>query len=318
MISLIRTHYDGIGMDISAPTRFYTLDVLSTLAFGRPFGFMAANKDLWDYDAETSRYHLLLEWVVNYKPFRRLFQSRLMQALAGPKQTDKTGMGPVLAFAHKAVAERFGEKPAVVKNDMLGHFVAQGLSQLQCEVEAQLQIVAGSDSTTTVLRSTLYTLVGTPSAYHKLQAELDAADISHPVITHAEAQRLPYLQACVWEGLRLYPPFSGLTSKLSPGETFKGVMYPEGTEVGVSFRAMCRRKDIFGDDAELFRPERWIEAGVEERVRLRQCVDAVFGSGRFLCLGRHVAMMELGKALAEVSDPSLLSSLTSFGLSKIY
>ena len=61
-------------------------------------------------------------------------------------------------------------------------------------------------------------------------------------------------------------------------------------------------KDIFGEDADLYRPERWIDADQERKVRLRQCVDVVFGSGRWLCLGRHVAMMELGKALAEVSS----------------
>lgn len=251
--------------------------------------------------------HVALEWVVNHASFRRIFQSRFLQSLAGPKETDKTGMGPVLAFAHKAVAERFVEKSTVVKNDMLGHFVGKGLSQLQCEVEAKLQIVAGSDSTTTVLRSTVYTLVGTPKAYHKLQTELDTAsnngELSYPIIGYAQAQRLPYLQACIWEGLRLNPPFSGLSSKLAPagGETVKGVFYPEGTELGVSYQAMCRRKDLFGDDAEVFRPERWLEADQERKVKLRQCVDAVFGSGRFLCLGRHIAMMELSKGLAEVS-----------------
>lgn len=252
--------------------------------------------------------HIVTEWVVNHPSFRRVFQSNFVQNLLGPKETDKTGFGPILAFAHKAVAERFGEKPAVVKNDMLGHFVSKGLSQLQCEVEAKLQIVAGSDSTTTVLRSTLWQLVGTPAAYRKLQAELDAADrngsISQPVITNAEALRLPYLQACIWEGLRLNPPFHGLVPKLPPagGETFKGVYYPEGTEVAVSLQAMCKHRDVFGVDTELFRPERWLEVDQETKVRFRQTVDTVFGAGRWLCLGRHVAMMELGKAMAEVSD----------------
>jgi cytochrome P450 len=305
LIDLLRTKYSDTVVDIAAITRFFTLDVLSTVAFGRPFGFMAANADLWDYDKTTTQAMLLLEWVVNHASFRWLFQSSLVQALAAPKSTDSRGMGPMLGFARAAVAERFGPDPKV-KKDMLGHFVGKGLSQLRCEVEANLQIVAGSDSTTTVLRSTLFLLAGTPLSYAKLRAEIDSAtndgSLSYPVTSYTEAQKLPYLTACLWEGLRMYPPLFGLKSKMAPpgGDTFKGVYYPEGAEVALCDDALCRNVEIFGSDAHLFRPDRWITADTANRVKYRQTVDAVFGSGRFMCLGRHIAMMELHKATVEV------------------
>jgi cytochrome P450 len=194
-----------------------------------------------------------------------------------------------------------------VKKDMLGHFVGKGLSQLRCEVEANLQIVAGSDPITTVLRSTLFLLAGTPMSYAKLRAEIDAAtndgSLSYPVTSYSEAQKLPYLTACLWEGLRMYPPLFGLKAKSAPlgGDTFKGVYYPEGTEVAICDDALCRNTSIFGEDAHLFRPDRWVQADPETRVKYRQTVDVVFGSGRFMCLGRHIAMMELHKTLVEVS-----------------
>jgi len=310
LMNLIRDCYHGVSMDIAVITRFFTLDVLSTVAFGKPFGFMAANRDLWDYNKTTSQSMMILEWSVNHKLFRWLFATPLMQALAAPKVTDKTGMGPALAFAREAVAERYGPSPKV-KRDMLGHFVSKGLSQLRCEAEAYLQIIAGSDSTTTVLRSTLFLLVGHPTAYSKLRSEIDTAvrdgRASYPVMTYAEALKLPYLQACIWEGLRMYPPLFGLKAKLAPpgGETVKGIYFPAGVEVAVCDDAMCRRKDIFGADAHLFRPDRWLDADADTRVKFRQTVDTVFGSGRFMCLGRHIALMELHKALAEVSRESL-------------
>ncbi|KIW99911.1 uncharacterized protein Z518_10839 [Rhinocladiella mackenziei CBS 650.93] len=206
LVNLIKTTYDGITMDFSDVARFFTLDVLSTVAFGAPFGILAA---------------------------------------AGPKETDKVGMGPVLAIARKAVAERYDPDPKA-KKDMLGYFVDKGLNQLQCEVEANLQIVAGSDSTTTVPRSAMFLLTGSPSAYGKLRAEIDGAigagKMSFPVIKYSEAQKLPYLHACIWESLRVYPPLFGLKSKLAPpgGETMKGIFFPEGTEVGSCDAAMCR------------------------------------------------------------------------------
>lgn len=292
-------------MDFAAVSRFFTLDVLSTVAFGRPFGFMAANRDLWDYNKTTSQSMMILEWSVNHKALRWLFSTRLMQALAAPKVTDKTGMGPVLAFARQAVAERFSANPKI-KQDMLGHFVSKGLTQLQCEVEANLQIIAGADSTTTVLRSTMFLLAGSPVAYGKLRAELDVATndgtLSYPVTRYSETLKLPYLQACIWEGLRMYPPLFGFKAKTAPlsGESIKGIYFPSGVDVAVCDDAMCRRKDIFGDDSHVFRPDRWIEADAETRVKYRQTVDTVFGSGRFQCLGRHIAMVELHKALAEL------------------
>ena len=306
MIDLIRTKYSNTVVDMSIITRYFTLDVLSTIAFGRPFGFMAANEDLWDYDKLTTQAMMVLEWVVHHRTFRWIFQSSLVQYLGAPKPTDKRGMGPMLGFARQAVAERFGPDPKV-KKDMLGHFVGKGLSQLRCEVEANLQIVAGSDPITTVLRCTLFLLAGTPMSYAKLRAEIDAAtndgSLSYPVTSYSEAQKLPYLTACLWEGLRMYPPLFGLKAKSAPlgGDTFKGVYYPEGTEVAVCDDALCRNTVIFGEDAHLFRPDRWVQADPETRVKYRQTVDVVFGSGRFMCLGRHIAMMEIHKALVEVS-----------------
>ena len=305
MVSLIKYTYNGIPFDIAEITRFFTLDVLSTVAFGAPFGFLAANRDLWDYNKESSKFLLILNLVANHAWIRWLFFQPAFQALAGPKCTDKAGMGPMLAVARKAVGERYGLNRKV-KKDMFGHFVDKGLRELQCEVEAELQIIAGSDSTTTVLRSTLFLLVGSPAVYARLRAEIDAAvesgNMSEPVVKYAEAQKMSYLWACIWEGLRMFPPLFGLKGKLSPpgGENVNSIYYPEGIETAICDDSMCRRQDIFGLDSHIFRPDRWIDADEETRKKHLRTVDPVFGSGRFLCLGRHIAMMELHKALAEV------------------
>lgn len=297
-------------MDFASIARFFTLDVLSTIAFGRPFGFMSANRDLWEYNKSTSSNMFLLELVINHFSFRWLFSSWPVQALGAPKTTDKQGMGPMLAFARKAVEERFGPKP-IAKQDMLGHFINKGLTQVQCEAEANLQIIAGSDSTTTILQSTVFLLVGSPFAYNRLREELDgAAELTPATIKYSETLKLPYLQAVIWEGLRLFPPLFGLKAKIAPpgGDTIKGIYYPEGTEMSICDDALCRNTEIFGSDARLFRPERWIEADADKKIKYRQTVDSVFGSGRFQCLGRHIAMMELHKAIAEVRTNASLAN----------
>jgi cytochrome P450 len=79
----------------------------------------------------------------------------------------------------------------------------------------------------------------------------------HAFLIGATVQ-LPYLQACVKEGLRLWQPLNGIQTKVAPpeGATINSVWIPGGTQVGLSQHSMMRRKDFFGADAEIFKPDR--------------------------------------------------------------
>ncbi|KAK4500978.1 hypothetical protein PRZ48_006784 [Zasmidium cellare] len=299
LIYLIKNTYNGVSMDFANVSRFFTLDVLSTVAFGRPFGFMAANEDLWGYNKLNASFMLILGLQANHTSIYNFFTQPWLLALAAPKPTDNAGIGPALAFAQKAVSERYGPD-AKVKKDMLGSFIAKGLDQEQCQVEAFLQIIAGSDSTTGVLRAIFFLLAGSPPAYAKLRAEIDKNTPTSGFIPYKDALKLPYLQAVIYEALRLYPPLFGLKSKCAPpeGETVNGTFYPPGTEICICDDAVCRRKDIFGDDSEVFRPERFLES--DEGPRRMRTVEVVFGTGRFQCLGKTIAWMELSKGVFEL------------------
>jgi len=73
--------------------------------------------------------------------------------------------------------------------------------------------------------------------FSKLRSEIDTAiarqKISSP-IRDAEAKQLPYLQACIKEGLRIWPPVTGLMEKEAPpqGDMINGVFVPGGTKIG--------------------------------------------------------------------------------------
>lgn len=63
-----------------------------------------------------------------------------------------------------------------------------------------------------------------------------------------------------------------------------------------------RSKETFGTDADVFRPERWLEAAADEE-RFKEMSDVIelaFGYGRFQCLGKTIAYMELNKIFVEV------------------
>lgn len=160
--------------------------------------------------------------------------------------------------------------------------------------------------------------------HDRLRSEIDAVAPSfNSVIPELEARKLPFLQACIKEGLRVTPPVTGLLEKEAPpeGDHVEGQFVPGRTHVGFAVYGALRDKDIFGEDADVFRPERWLEGdGDSDKTQMARSVDLVFGSGRNSCLGRPLALMELNKVFFEVNDtlfPNLLISCSDPSISQL-
>ncbi|KAF2111803.1 cytochrome P450 [Lophiotrema nucula] len=308
-IDLIKKSYLSRGeivkpMDFGKKAQFFTLDVITKVAYGEAFGYLEKDQDLHEYLETTEALLPFITFFAVVPLANAILNRSWVKQKVGPGPDDKTGLGKLMGVARQVASERFGEGKKE-RQDMLGAFVRNGISQRQIESEILLQIIAGSDTTATSIRSTFLNLLTHPRVLIKLRRELDDAErdgkISNP-ITNAEAKTLPYLQAVVHEGLRIYPPFTGLIMKQVPpeGDTIKGQYIPGGTKIGHSTWAIQRRTDIYGEDVEVFRPERWIEADEERTMRMEQCLDLIFGYGRWGCLGKTVAWIELNKVFVEL------------------
>jgi cytochrome P450 len=211
--------------------------------------------------------------------------------------------------ARKSVHERFIAKE-VDHQDMMSSFIAHGLDETDLVAESLLQILAGADTSATAIRATLLHVITHPTVYSKLRSEIDSAAakglISSPVIRDSEAHELPYLQAVIKEGLRIWPPVTGLLSKEAPAEgdsceiDGKKMFIPGGTKIGLCIWGVVRNEEIFGADSEMFRPERWLIDDADKLARMQKTVDLVFGYGKYQCLGRPVALMELNKIYVEL------------------
>lgn len=81
------------------------------------------------------------------------------------------------------------------------------------------------------------------------------------------------------------------------GDTVCGYFVPGGTKIGWSSWGMMRDPKVWGADSKIFRPERWLDGTVEELN-----ADMVFGWGRFQCLGKSIAYIELNKIFVEVCN----------------
>lgn len=147
-------------------------------------------------------------------------------------------------------------------------------------------------------------LITSPRCYEKLQAEIDSAiqrgEISSP-ITDVEGKNLPYLQACIKEGIRLWPPINGIMPKVSESDDIiLGTHIPSGTEVGWCAWRVFRNTDVFGSDAEVFNPERWFEKDEDKLKEMENTADLAFSPGRWKCLGQAIAFIELNKVFVAV------------------
>ncbi|KAJ4287284.1 hypothetical protein N0V90_012682 [Kalmusia sp. IMI 367209] len=325
MLDLIQSHYvskpeAGLfrRMDLSQIASYFTLDVISKIAFGQSCGFIALNNDPFGYMENLKTFLPAVGIFGVFAELTNILRIPFIKA-ALPSSMDKRGLGRVMGFARDRVQERFG-KNAIVRRDMLNSFIKHGLTDSELEGETLLQITAGSDSTASALRMTLHFISTSPPTLQRLLEEvregIEMGHVSRPVIKDSEARQLPYLQACIKEGLRMYPPITGLLAKMVPEEGTKIEVNGEekhaagGTQIAWNSWGMMRNKDIFGPDSDMFRPERWLMKGSsdedhERMARMNDTVWLCFGYGRFGCLGRGVAMMELNKAIIEVSTSHL-------------
>lgn len=160
------------------------------------------------------------------------------------------------------------------------------------------------------MQGTLFAIISNSRVYRKLLLEIDTAIsqklVSSP-IRDSEARQLPYLQACILEGLRLNAPVSQLRERMVPpeGDVINGHRVPGGTYVGFNTRG-TQLDEVYGDDPEAFRPERWLVQDRERLQAMHRTHELIFGHGGSKCLGIRIAAMQLNKIFFEVSSSFLL------------
>lgn len=165
--------------------------------------------------------------------------------------------------------------------------------------EANLLIIAGSDTTAISLSGIFFYLTDDQVRYQKLVNEIRSTFESADDIVHGpKLLACTYLQACIDEGMRLTPSGpSELSRQVLPGGLeVRGEWFPPGTIVGTSPWANSRNQDIYRDP-EVFRPERWIvdeAAGntAAECAKIRKNFHP-FSLGPGNCVGKNLAMTEI-------------------------
>ena len=92
----------------------------------------------------------------------------------------------------------------------------KGMSEKEMIANAAALILAGSESTATILSGLVFNLLSAPRVLALLQKEIRGAFKSPSAMTFAAVSKLSYLQACIEETMRLYPAVPSSLPRMVP------------------------------------------------------------------------------------------------------
>lgn len=161
------------------------------------------------------------------------------------------------------------------------------------EIVAEIGIIinAGADTTAIALSNLMELLIRHPNHLQRLRAEVDEAlDEDEIIAPYDKVKDLPYLRACIDEGLRLIPPTSAGLARRTPleGAQVLGEWIPGDTSVSMTIYSAHRDPKVF-PDPETFQPQRWLN--VEERKKMEPYFIP-FSTGARGCIGRNISYLE--------------------------
>lgn len=148
--------------------------------------------------------------------------------------------------------------------------------------------------------TTTFHLLANPHIRAKLQTELrEHFPDCENVISYRDLEKLPYLTACLKEGLRMSSAVSGRLPRINPNAPvhYQDYVLPAGTVISMTPRNIHYDPSIYPEPT-IFRPERWLEDGEQARHKERYLVP--FGKGARSCVGSSLAMAELFATLGNV------------------
>jgi cytochrome P450 len=292
-------------------------DVTANISFGRHYGFIDQEKDVDNLITDSTKGLKYFAPVSQIPWIDKLLDKNPLIRI-GPKPT-LTGVMYAFGVCASYQAELDAQKddPSLTKPKPAEHSLDKYIrlksqypdlvNDAQIVNWLMLNILAGGDTTSAIMRAVVYHLSKHPQAYTQLTDELDTAKISFPA-QWKEINSLPYLDAVIREAMRLNPGLAMIPERIVPASGLTlpdGRFIPAGTKVGINPAVATYDVGVFGSDATVFNSDRWLpqksesEADFKARYKkMKEVGEFIFGAGGRVCMGRYLATLEIWKFIA--------------------
>lgn len=290
------------GATVNLSERFFrlTIDSATEFLFGESTQSLTSDSD----QGFAVAFNRGQDYIANFSRFG-MFAWLLPRDPQWEKDRDFVH-GFVDYYVHKGLAKRselLSGKPSTGKSDryiFLDELVRQTTDPIRIRSELLNILLAGRDTTASLLTNVWFVISKRPDIWNKLQAEIASLDGVQP--TFEQLKELKYLKALLNESLRLHPVVPANSREATEDTTLpvgggpngaSPIFVKKGTLVAWSVYAMHRRKDFYGEDAEEFKPERWLDDPVTGKKGLRPGWEYLpFNGGPRICLGQQFALTE--------------------------
>ncbi|TEY38627.1 hypothetical protein BOTCAL_0481g00020 [Botryotinia calthae] len=286
---------DGKEVNVSKAMEDLTFDIMADLSFSKHSGLQDGTGD----NSYMSYVHKYLSFSVIIASLRNLAQLLIYV----PETFD------VRTFREKGekmLMER--QEHGSTYRDIFSYLLSadsnggEKFTQKELNSNANLIIIAGSDTTSSTLTQAFRALAKEQRILSKLQREIDelcSVMGKDKEITIDSIRNLEYLNAVVDEVLRLYNPIpSGPHATTYPqGIEVEGVHIPGNVQVEMSHLVLMTDERYF-PQGKSFIPERWTNER-PELVRDRRAYIP-FGYGVHSCVGKTLALQELRLVIARI------------------
>ncbi|KAJ5634432.1 hypothetical protein N7528_002274 [Penicillium herquei] len=274
-----------------------TFDIMGDLTFGDPLDLLLGTGDLnWVNAVFYSMKTNTLRRLARYWPWTAsIAQCFIPQALKQEAITHYQS-------SQARVDNRIDGNPHMKKPDIWGIVMKQKedllLSRTEMYANSQVFMVAGTETTATALSGLLYNLLMNPKTMDRLVKEILDTFEKDSDIEMRPLEHMEYLNACIEEALRVYPPVPvGLPRKTpDDGLLICGEHIPGKVAVSVNQWSTYHNPKNFQRPDE-FIPDRWFDPAFASD---NKASFQPFSFGPRNCIGRNLAYHEMRLILAKV------------------